>query len=258
MLLAAGLVSLALAPPQVLTGVEARRACSSAGKLCAQAILAAKEPTETAILANALSRDLSDRLSGNAALVTVEDDEDGLIGCAAVEVCMLSPAALDMRRLGRGADLDYEVCNRPLLSSVAVSPRYRRRGLGKKLCREVEKWAKAEGFDEVLLKVERDNRRARSLYQKLGYRVVALDREAERPEAGPGGVVFVKTTQVAMRKDLKYPPLDSVLSVAALVAVAAYAYLTFPEQLAEAANLAQNGELLDAARLLIGLLRIDL
>ena len=74
MLLAAGLVSLALAPPQVLTGVEARRACSSAGKLCAQAILAAKEPTETAILANALSHDLSDRLSGTLRL-SVEDDE---------------------------------------------------------------------------------------------------------------------------------------------------------------------------------------
>ena len=106
MLLAAGLVSLALAPPQVLTGVEARRACSSAGKLCAQAILAAKEPTETAILANALSRDLSDRLSGNAALVTVEDDEDGLADSHTSGVAFqedIRPLQTDVPGLGGGA-----------------------------------------------------------------------------------------------------------------------------------------------------------
>lgn len=200
-----------------------------------------------------MSRDLSERMAGpSAALMTIEDEDDELIGCAAVEVCMLSPDALDMRRLGRGADMEYDICNRPLLSSLAVSGRYRRRGLGKKLCREVEKWAKSEGYDEVLLKVEQDNRRARNFYRAIGYRVVAVDRDAERPIAGPTGLKFVKTTQVAMRKDLKYPPLDSVLTVAAFVATAVYVNVAFPEQVLQAASLIQAGELSGAARLLLG------
>ena len=156
---------------------------------------------------------------------------------------MLSPAALDMQRLGRGADLEYDVSSRPLLSSLAVSPKYRRRGLGKKLCREAESWARSEGFDEVLLKVELDNGRARKLYRSLGYRVVSIDREAERPEAGRTGLVFVKTTQVAMRKDLKNPPLDTVVSTVALIAAVAYVPNSFPEQLAEAWSLVQAGKL---------------
>jgi GNAT superfamily N-acetyltransferase len=250
-MLALLVASHALAPPKVLRGNEAKRYCTPAATLCATSILAAKEPTEMAILSSALSRDLSTRLSGRAALVTLEDDEDGLIGCAAVEIGMLSPAALDMQRLGRGADLDYDVRSRPLLSSLAVSPQYRRRGLGKKLCREVESWARSEGFDEVLLKVEQDNGRARKLYRSVGYRVVSVDREAERPEAGRNGLIFVKTTQVAMRKDLKNPPLDTVVSTAALVAAAAYVSVSFPEQLAEAASLVQAGRLADVVQLLL-------
>ena len=111
------------------------------------------------------------------------------------------------------------------------------------------------GFDEVLLKVERDNRRSQPVPKSAGasWRWIGrlsglrLDRAAWSSSR----------RQVAMRKDLGILRLTRSLRGCAGRG-GAYAYLTFPEQLAEAANLAQNGELLDAARLLIGLLRIDL
>ena len=144
-----------------------------------------------------------------------------------IDVCNLSPAAIDEQRIGgRLAALEANVEERPLLSSLAISPRFRRRGLAKRLCREAEAQASEWGYPEVLLRVERDNGKARNLYRKVcdrpahacaarrcatdsprppangavppqvGYRVVALDKDAERPEAGPGGLRYVPTVQV--------------------------------------------------------------
>lgn len=248
------LTAAALSPPQVLTGAKARRACQPAALLCAEAILAAEDGVERAILASALSRDLSQRMSGEAMLVTLDDDDGELIGCCAIEVCMLSPAALDMRRVGRGADVEFDVCSRPLLSSLAVSSRFRKKGLGMALCREAEAWAKAEGFDEILLKVEQDNRRARNLYRKLGYRDVAVDKQAERPVASCSGLKFVPTVQVAMRKDLTRPPLDSILKPLALIAAGCYLQAEDGEQLSHALSLLQGGQAADALNILLGLL----
>merc|ERR1711871_1074542 len=106
--------------------------------------------------------------------------------------------------------------------------------------------------NEVLLKVERDNARARRLYSKLGYRVVAIDKEAERPIAGPGGLRFVTTTQVAMRKDLRYPPVDSVVTWTLAACAAAYTATTVSaEQFGAVADLLRAGHLSAGLELLI-------
>lgn len=49
-------------------------------------------------------------------------------------------------------------------------------------------------------------------------RVVRTDDQAERPDATSGRLRFVKTTQLVMRKDLRFPPPDTLLLPAALLA----------------------------------------
>jgi len=104
---------------------------------------------------------------------------------------------------------------------------YRRKGIAKRLCGFAERTARGWGYSEVLLKVEADNRKARNLYRSLGYRVVAVDREAERPEASAVGLQFVPTTQVAMRKDLRLPPADVLALRTALLGGGYYLYTQY-------------------------------
>lgn len=252
--------AMALAPPPVrrAAGREAARLCFPVAELCAEAILAADNNNDKAILTSALERDLRQRVVGKkGGALWVATADNNVVGSVAIEVSKLSPAALDEQRLRGQNPLDAGLDDRPLLSSLAVSSSFRRRGLAKKLCREAEAAAKEWGYDEVLLKVERDNAKARNLYRKLGYRVVAVDKAAERPEAGPGGVRYVPTVQIAMRKSLKYPPLDSVLSKVALAAAASYVALTYQGELAEAVGLARDGQLEAAVRILLALLPLD-
>jgi ribosomal protein S18 acetylase RimI-like enzyme len=65
-------------------------------------------------------------------------------------------------------------------SNLAVSPVARGHGIGLQLCQKVETVAREYGFDELFLKVEKENTVARRLYeQKLGY-AVEFDIGAER------------------------------------------------------------------------------
>ncbi len=57
--------------------------------------------------------------------------------------------------------------------TIDVAPQYRRRGIAKKLLREVEETAKQHGAKECRLEVREDNFAALSLYQKLGYEKIA-------------------------------------------------------------------------------------
>ena len=57
------------------------------------------------------------------------------------------------------------------LSNLAIAPAFRRQGVALQLCRAAERVAKDDwGYEELYLKVERDNVSAIKLYQdKLGY-----------------------------------------------------------------------------------------
>jgi GNAT superfamily N-acetyltransferase len=55
------------------------------------------------------------------------------------------------------------------LTSLWVDPSRRGRGVGDQLVNSVLKWAKAEGFNQVLLWVTEGNSKAESLYQRNGF-----------------------------------------------------------------------------------------
>ena len=243
-------------PIQRLEGSNARRAISDVADLCADGILGAKEPFERKALSGALRTDLQQKLVRQSALLVAEDEDGGVVGCITIEVSTITEKCLDETRLGRAGAVEAGAAERPLISSLAVSPRYRKRGLGKKLCAAAEAIASSEwGFDEVLLKVEQDNRKARSLYRKTGYRVVDVDKQAERPVAGTrGGVTFVPTVQIAMRKSLRGPPLDTIAIRLALAAALYVVFTQYQQPILEACGLLASGQMTEAGRILASLL----
>jgi len=194
-------------------------------EVCADCLFDPKTSQDKALLTATLRRDLSDRFgSRNRAdhiLVVAEDTgSEAIVGSVGIEVSRLTSAALNEQQAT--SDDWYDTAQeRPLLSNLAVSRDYRRRGIAKKLCRDAEAAVKSWGYDEVLLKVEKGNRKAFNLYKRLGYRVVATDPNAEKPIVATGGLKYVKTTNIAMRKDLRYPPLDTALSSAGTLVLAA-------------------------------------
>jgi len=209
--------------------------------LVAESILKPESQTDLAIFAAALQRDIQDRFTQrnrmDNELILAENEDGEVVGVVGIDVQQLSRKALNADRLGRYSE---ELDDRPLLSSLAVRPDYRRRGIAVSLCKEADKTAKRWGYSEVVLKVEANNSKARNLYRRLGYRVVGTDKEAERPVIS-GGLRFVQTTQVAMRKSLTLPPLDTVATAGAATLAAYYASNTFPAELAQAKELVAAG-----------------
>ncbi|MBD3189492.1 MAG: GNAT family N-acetyltransferase [Candidatus Heimdallarchaeota archaeon] len=62
--------------------------------------------------------------------------------------------------------------------NLNVLPKFRRKGLASKLMNLAEEYAKKEGLDAIALHVVEFNTRARKLYEKLGYRLVATHNES--------------------------------------------------------------------------------
>ena len=92
----------------------------------------------------------------------------------------------------------------PLMSNLAVSKQYRRRGLAEQLVRSVETMVRKEwGYDECYLYVEEQNRPAIQLYTKLGYRNVWKDTTATTllPTTS-GDLRSTSTVIVCMKKKL--------------------------------------------------------
>jgi ribosomal protein S18 acetylase RimI-like enzyme len=58
------------------------------------------------------------------------------------------------------------------VSNLAVFPAYRGQGLGRLLLERAEQKARLAGLNTCSLTVEMDNHQARSLYERVGYRVV--------------------------------------------------------------------------------------
>jgi ribosomal protein S18 acetylase RimI-like enzyme len=56
-----------------------------------------------------------------------------------------------------------------VLDGIAVDPKWRRRGIGKRLTRAVEEWAIEMGAPWVELNVYEFNAQARGFYEALGY-----------------------------------------------------------------------------------------
>ena len=93
----------------------------------------------------------------------------------------------------------------PLMSNLAISKRYRRRGLAEELVKATESIARKEwGYNECYLYVEKRNVPAIKLYKKMGYNPLWEDESATTllPSVDGRGVVNGKTTIVCMKKKL--------------------------------------------------------
>lgn len=60
------------------------------------------------------------------------------------------------------------------ISGLAVARKFRRRGLGEALLRHADDSARKQGLGKCSLLVEIGNARAKALYEKMGYQVVAV------------------------------------------------------------------------------------
>lgn len=74
---------------------------------------------------------------------------------------------------------------------VAVSPSYRRQGLGQKLLVALEEYAKGKGVERMLLEVREGNVSARGLYEKQGFTSFGVRKNYY--EDGENAVVMQKT-----------------------------------------------------------------
>jgi ribosomal protein S18 acetylase RimI-like enzyme len=125
------------------------------------------------------------------------DNPNEILGCVGVEV----------ERIPNGSLLSYAEPYRraaPLMSNLAVSRSYRRRGLAEELVQAVETLVRKQwGYTECYLYVEERNRPAIRLYQKLGYRKLWRDDTAKTLLPTPGGSLeSASTVIVCMKKDL--------------------------------------------------------
>ncbi len=99
---------------------------------------------------------------GHALLWVVEVQGAGLIGQAFVQL------SSSRRELADGVTKAY-------VYGFRVRPEYRGYGIGTRLMQVVEADLYRRGFRLVCLNVTRDNHGARRLYERLGYRVVAVE-----------------------------------------------------------------------------------
>jgi RimJ/RimL family protein N-acetyltransferase len=90
----------------------------------------------------------------------------------------------------------------PLMSNLAISRKYRRKGLAEDLVKAAENIARREwGYDDCYLYVEKRNTPAIKLYQKLGYKSIWEDDSATTLlPTGDGRIANGKTTIVCMKK----------------------------------------------------------
>lgn len=133
-----------------------------------------------------------------------EEDESVLIGCAGMEVQEISPPD-NVKKKKQPKGITNPIVRAPLMSNVAVSKDFRRRGIGQALVKEAEHIARYQwGYHEMYLFVEQRNRSAIHLYQKLGYAKQWVDADAKTllPSSRSGQLEEDSTKIVCMRKRL--------------------------------------------------------
>jgi len=137
------------------------------------------------------------RSRGKAELIICQLPSTGeMTGCAGIEISPI-PYDNDLK--------STKTRNGPLMSNLAVSKQFRRRGIAEKLVKEVERLVRYEwGYDDCYLYVEKRNKAAVKLYQKLGYKKIWVDTDATTllPSTN-GSLQNSKTKILCMRKKLK-------------------------------------------------------
>jgi GNAT superfamily N-acetyltransferase len=132
---------------------------------------------------------------GNQASQSTNKEE--ILACVGVEVDRI-PASGTIRN-------PITTVTAPLMSNLAVSKRYRQRGLAEQMVRAVEQMVYTQwGYMECYLYVEEQNRAAVRLYTKLGYTKVWRDTQATTllPTTA-GDLQSTSTVILCMKKDLR-------------------------------------------------------
>lgn len=169
----------------------------------------------------------------DSALITAVDGDSTILGAVGIEVCLIDKSSQEVigatkseimiqnavaslgpkqRRQYKNATvkeiatelLPPEISAICCLSNLCVSSNARRRGIAKKLCVCAEETASEWGYDEMFLKVEKDNKAAKDLYEtKLGYQVegTLTDEVALRVDPNAGFVETMADTLI-LKKEL--------------------------------------------------------
>lgn len=131
---------------------------------------------------------------GQSELIVCQLPDGEIIGCAGIEITPIPDGNLKADSKKRA----------PLMSNLAVSRNFRRKGIGELLVKEAERVARLEwGATDCYLYVERRNVAAVKLYKKLGYQQQWVDTDAKTliPTAN-GSLQNEPTEIVCMRKRL--------------------------------------------------------
>lgn len=142
----------------------------------------------------------SESKRGKSELVVCELPNGEVVGCAGIEVSPIPDGDLKAPSKFRA----------PLMSNLAVSRNYRRKGIGELLVKEAERIARYEwGSDDCYLYVERRNTAAVKLYKKLGYRMIWIDSDANTLLPTETGRLDNAPTEIlCMKKRLKLGALS--------------------------------------------------
>ena len=144
---------------------------------------------------------------GRSTVLVAEEvaEQRRLIGVCGMQMLALTPDGRGeeaMSSLTR--DRRAAMSLRPLLSNLAVSTDYRRRGIATRLVARSEAVAVQWNFDELLLLVSDDNTAARRLYRRRGYVDVGEPLDGEECAIAPwylgGGLAWRPCQNVCMRR----------------------------------------------------------
>jgi ribosomal protein S18 acetylase RimI-like enzyme len=93
----------------------------------------------------------------------------------------------------------------PYVSNLAVAKTFRRQGIGQHLLLACEQIVQTWGFSEIYLHVKPENRSARRLYQRVGYRPYSADLPFWLKLLGqPQELLLHKTLKQGKGEDLKF------------------------------------------------------
>ncbi len=87
-----------------------------------------------------------------------------------IGLCRLLAMVKIDRTLGRHSKGDF------YLSNIAIYPKFRSMGLGKKLVEYTFKIAKQQGCGRIILDVEKQNDLAKALYKRMGFEKIGESR----------------------------------------------------------------------------------
>lgn len=98
-------------------------------------------------------------------------------------------ARLDKKIVGYGGF--WHVLDEAHLGNIAVHPEYRRRGIGEGILKELVEEAKSKGANLMTLEVRECNIAGRALYEKSGFRLIAI-RKGYYSDNGEDAYVYMK------------------------------------------------------------------